>query len=53
MDHHQEVLAAGMQRELSEQPPIFLRVWRSQTPHNGPIVCPASRPRWIGRANWP
>ena len=32
MDHHQEVLAAGMQRELSEQPPIFLRVWRSQTP---------------------
>ncbi len=25
MDHHQEVLAAGMQRELSEQPPIFLR----------------------------
>lgn len=40
MDHHQEVLAAGMQRELSEQPPIFLRVWRSQTPHNGPIVRP-------------
>lgn len=40
MDHHQEVLAAGMQRELSEQPPIFLRVWRSQTPHQGPIVRP-------------
>lgn len=40
MDHHQEVLAAGMHRELSEQPPIFLRVWRSQTPHNGPIVRP-------------
>lgn len=40
MDHHQEVLAAGMQRELSEEPPIFLRVWRSQTPHNGPIVLP-------------
>nr|WP_145544815.1 fumarylacetoacetate hydrolase family protein [Variovorax boronicumulans] len=40
MDHHQEVIAAGMQRELSEQPPIFLRVWRSQTPHNGPIVLP-------------
>ena len=40
MDHHQEVLAAGMQRELSEQPPIFLRVWRSQTPHEGPIVRP-------------
>jgi 2-keto-4-pentenoate hydratase/2-oxohepta-3-ene-1,7-dioic acid hydratase in catechol pathway len=40
MDHHQEVLAAGMQRELSEQPPIFLRVWRSQTPHLGAIVRP-------------
>ena len=40
MDHHQEVLAAGMQRELSEKPPIFLRVWRSQTPHLGPIVRP-------------
>ncbi|MDP9971880.1 2-keto-4-pentenoate hydratase/2-oxohepta-3-ene-1,7-dioic acid hydratase in catechol pathway [Variovorax paradoxus] len=40
MDHHQEVLAAGMQRELSEQPPIFLRVWRSQCAHNQPIVRP-------------
>lgn len=40
MDHHQEVLAAGMQRELSEEPPIFLRVWRSQTAHQGPIVRP-------------
>lgn len=41
MDHHQEVLAAGMHRELSEQPPIFLRVWRSQTGHNQPIVNPS------------
>ncbi len=40
MDHHQEVLAAGMQRELSEQPPIFLRVWRSQVAHDQPIVRP-------------
>jgi 2-keto-4-pentenoate hydratase/2-oxohepta-3-ene-1,7-dioic acid hydratase in catechol pathway len=40
MDHHQEVLAAGMQRELSEQPPIFLRVWRSQVAHGKPIVRP-------------
>ncbi|MES2183788.1 MAG: fumarylacetoacetate hydrolase family protein [Pseudomonadota bacterium] len=40
MDHHQEVLAAGLQRELSAEPPIFLRVWRSQTPHQGPIVRP-------------
>lgn len=40
MDHHQEVVAAGMQRELSEQPPIFLRVWRSQVAHGKPIVRP-------------
>jgi len=40
MDHHQEVLAAGMQRELSEFPPIFLRVWRSQTGHGQAIVHP-------------
>lgn len=40
MDHHQEVIAAGMQRELSEQPPIFLRVWRSQCGHDQPIVLP-------------
>jgi 2-keto-4-pentenoate hydratase/2-oxohepta-3-ene-1,7-dioic acid hydratase in catechol pathway len=40
MDHHQEVLAAGMQRELSEFPPIFLRVWRSQCAHDAPIVLP-------------
>ena len=41
MDHHQEVLAAGMQRELSEFPPIFLRVWRSQVAHGQPIVRPS------------
>ena len=40
MDHHQEVLAAGMQRELAEFPPIFLRVWRSQVAHDQPIVRP-------------
>jgi 2-keto-4-pentenoate hydratase/2-oxohepta-3-ene-1,7-dioic acid hydratase in catechol pathway len=40
MDHHQEVLAAGMHRELSEFPPIFLRVWRSQCGHGQPIVRP-------------
>ncbi len=48
MDHHQEVLAAGMQRELSEFPPIFLRVWRSQTAHNAPIV----RPRVSESLDW-
>ena len=40
MDHHQEVIAAGMQRELSEEPPIFLRVWRSQVGHGQPVVMP-------------
>ncbi|MDO8774612.1 MAG: fumarylacetoacetate hydrolase family protein [Burkholderiaceae bacterium] len=40
MDHHQEVLAAGMHRELSEFPPIFLRVWRSQVAHGQAIVRP-------------
>lgn len=40
MDHHQEVLAAGMHRELSKFPPIFLRVWRSQVGHGQPIVRP-------------
>jgi 2-keto-4-pentenoate hydratase/2-oxohepta-3-ene-1,7-dioic acid hydratase in catechol pathway len=40
MDHHQEVLAAGMQRELSDEPPIFLRVWRSQVGHGQPVVKP-------------
>jgi len=40
MDHHQEVLAAGMQRELAEFPPIFLRVWRSQVAHEQAIVRP-------------
>lgn len=39
-DHHREVVAAGLDRELSAHPPIFLRVWRSQTAHEGPIVRP-------------
>jgi 2-keto-4-pentenoate hydratase/2-oxohepta-3-ene-1,7-dioic acid hydratase in catechol pathway len=48
MDHHQEALAAGLQRELSAEPPIFLRVWRGNTPHNGPIV----RPRVSETLDW-
>jgi 2-keto-4-pentenoate hydratase/2-oxohepta-3-ene-1,7-dioic acid hydratase in catechol pathway len=48
MDHHQEVLAAGLHRELSEFPPIFLRVWRSQTAHEAPIV----RPRVSASLDW-
>lgn len=48
MDHHQEVIAAGMQRELSQEPPIFLRVWRSQVAHGQPIV----RPRVSETLDW-
>ncbi len=48
MDHHQEVVAAGMHRELSEEPPIFLRVWRSQVGHEQPVV----RPRVSGTLDW-
>ncbi|WP_300299913.1 fumarylacetoacetate hydrolase family protein [Ferrovibrio sp.] len=48
MDHHQEVLAAGMQRELSEFPPIFLRVWRSQVAHGLPII----RPKVSEQLDW-
>ncbi len=40
MDHHQEALGAGLKVELSQEPPIFLRVWRSQCAHNAPIVRP-------------
>jgi 2-keto-4-pentenoate hydratase/2-oxohepta-3-ene-1,7-dioic acid hydratase in catechol pathway len=40
-DHHREVVAAGLDRELSEHPPIFLRVWRSQVAHGQPIVRPS------------
>jgi 2-keto-4-pentenoate hydratase/2-oxohepta-3-ene-1,7-dioic acid hydratase in catechol pathway len=48
MDHHQEALAAGLQRELSDFPPIFLRVWRSQVAHDGAII----RPRASETLDW-
>ncbi len=40
MDHHHEAVSAGLKVELSPEPPIFLRVWRSQCAHNAPIVRP-------------
>ncbi len=40
LDHHNEALAAGLHRELSDFPPIFLRVWRSQVGHGQPVVKP-------------
>ncbi|MEJ8824478.1 fumarylacetoacetate hydrolase family protein [Variovorax humicola] len=48
MDHHNEAIASGLQRELSEFPPLFLRTWRSQTAHNAPIV----RPRVSETLDW-
>ena len=48
MDHHQEAISAGLQRELSAFPPIFLRVWRSQVAHGQPIV----RPRVSEQLDW-
>lgn len=40
LDHHNEVVAAGLKREFPKFPPVFLRVWRSQTSHEGPIIRP-------------
>jgi 2-keto-4-pentenoate hydratase/2-oxohepta-3-ene-1,7-dioic acid hydratase in catechol pathway len=48
MDHHHEALAAGLQRELSDFPPIFLRVWRTQVGHGQPVV----RPRVSETLDW-
>lgn len=38
LDHHQEVTAAGLQRELSSYPPIFLRYANSLVGHREPIL---------------
>ncbi|WP_315837782.1 fumarylacetoacetate hydrolase family protein [Bradyrhizobium prioriisuperbiae] len=40
LDHHNEAVAFGMKREITEYPPIFLRVWRSQVGHNAPVIRP-------------
>lgn len=40
LDHHQEAVASGMKREITEFPPIFIRVWRSQVGHNAPVIQP-------------
>lgn len=40
LDHHNEAVAFGMKRELTEFPPIFLRVWRSQVGHDQPVIRP-------------
>jgi 2-keto-4-pentenoate hydratase/2-oxohepta-3-ene-1,7-dioic acid hydratase in catechol pathway len=48
MDHHNEAIAAGLKRELSDFPPIFLRVWRSQIGHLQPLI----RPRVSESLDW-
>ena len=48
LDHHNEAVAFGMKREISEFPPIFLRVWRSQVAHNAPVV----RPKVSDNLDW-
>lgn len=48
LDHHNEAVAFGMKREITEFPPIFLRVWRSQVGHNAPVI----RPRVSDNLDW-
>lgn len=48
LDHHHEAVATGLKREITEFPPIFLRVWRSQVGHNAPIV----RPKVSDNLDW-
>jgi 2-keto-4-pentenoate hydratase/2-oxohepta-3-ene-1,7-dioic acid hydratase in catechol pathway len=40
LDHHNEAVAFGMKREITEYPPIFLRIWRSQVGHDAPVIRP-------------
>ena len=48
LDHHNEAVAFGMKREITEFPPIFLRVWRSQVGHNAPVI----RPKVSDNLDW-
>jgi 2-keto-4-pentenoate hydratase/2-oxohepta-3-ene-1,7-dioic acid hydratase in catechol pathway len=48
LDHHQETVSTGIAVQLTEMPPIFVRTWRSQCAHEGPIV----RPRVSDSLDW-
>ena len=48
LDHHNEAVAFGMKREITEYPPIFLRVWRSQVGHGAPVI----RPKVSDNLDW-
>jgi 2-keto-4-pentenoate hydratase/2-oxohepta-3-ene-1,7-dioic acid hydratase in catechol pathway len=48
LDHHQEAVASGMKRDITDYPPIFLRVWRSQVGHEQPVI----RPKVSTQLDW-
>jgi len=48
LDHHNEAVAFGMKRDITEYPPIFLRVWRSQVGHDAPVI----RPKVSDNLDW-
>ena len=48
LDHHNEAVAFGMKREVTEFPPIFLRVWRSQVGHDAAVI----RPKVSDNLDW-
>jgi 2-keto-4-pentenoate hydratase/2-oxohepta-3-ene-1,7-dioic acid hydratase in catechol pathway len=48
LDHHNEAVAFGMKREITDYPPIFLRVWRSQVGHEAPVI----RPKVSDNLDW-
>lgn len=52
MDHHQEVLAAGMHRELSSNHPSSCACGAPKWPMVSPSFAPRYLNHWIGRANW-
>jgi 2-keto-4-pentenoate hydratase/2-oxohepta-3-ene-1,7-dioic acid hydratase in catechol pathway len=40
MDHHKEAVAGGLDRKITDFPPIFLRIWRSVVGHQEPMLLP-------------
>src|SRR3954466_2414931 len=48
LDHHNEAVAFGMKREITEFTPIFLRVSCSQVAHNAPVI----RPKVSDNLDW-
>jgi 2-keto-4-pentenoate hydratase/2-oxohepta-3-ene-1,7-dioic acid hydratase in catechol pathway len=40
MDHHKEAVSGGLDRKLTEFPPIFFRLWRSVVGHEQAMILP-------------